>query len=52
MNWAIEADNLIKQYGNTKALDQVSLQVQQGDIFGFLGPNGAGKTTFIKFCLI
>ena len=51
MNWAIEADNLIKQYGNTKALDQVSLRVQQGDIFGFLGPNGAGKTTFIKILL-
>jgi ABC-2 type transport system ATP-binding protein len=51
MNWAIEADNLIKQYGNTKALDQVSLRVQPGDIFGFLGPNGAGKTTFIKILL-
>jgi ABC-2 type transport system ATP-binding protein len=51
MIWAIEADNLIKQYGNTKALDQVSLRVQQGDIFGFLGPNGAGKTTFIKILL-
>jgi len=51
MNWAIEADNLIKQYGNTRALDQVSLRVQQGDIFGFLGPNGAGKTTFIKILL-
>jgi ABC-2 type transport system ATP-binding protein len=51
MNWAIEADNLIKEYGNTKALDQVSLRVQQGDIFGFLGPNGAGKTTFIKILL-
>lgn len=51
MHWAIEADNLIKQYGNTKALDQVSLRVQQGDIFGFLGPNGAGKTTFIKILL-
>ena len=51
MNFAIEADNLIKQYGNTKALDQVSLRVQQGDIFGFLGPNGAGKTTFIKILL-
>lgn len=51
MHWAIEADNLIKQYGNTKALDQVSLRVQQGEIFGFLGPNGAGKTTFIKILL-
>jgi ABC-2 type transport system ATP-binding protein len=51
MNFAIESDNLIKQYGNTKALDQVSLRVQPGDIFGFLGPNGAGKTTFIKILL-
>ena len=51
MHWAIEADKLVKQYGNIKALDQVSLRVQQGEIFGFLGPNGAGKTTFIKILL-
>ena len=51
MHWAIEADKLVKQYGNIKALDQVSLCVQQGEIFGFLGPNGAGKTTFIKILL-
>jgi ABC-2 type transport system ATP-binding protein len=51
MQWAIEADNLVKQYGNIKALNQVSLRVQQGEIYGFLGPNGAGKTTFIKILL-
>lgn len=51
MNWAIETDKVSKQYGNIKALDQVSLQVARGEIFGFLGPNGAGKTTFLKILL-
>ena len=51
MNFAIDAHNLTKQYGNIKALDQVNLRVEQGEIFGFLGPNGAGKTTFIKILL-
>ena len=44
----IEADNIVKQYANHRALDGVSLRVPEGKIFGLLGPNGAGKTTLIR----
>jgi ABC-2 type transport system ATP-binding protein len=44
----IETNNLVKKYGDKLAVDDVSFQVQAGEIFGFLGPNGAGKTTTIK----
>jgi len=46
----LELVNLSKSYagGRVKAVDNVSLKVRQGEIFGFLGPNGAGKTTTIK----
>ena len=40
--------NLTKFYGKLAAVDHISLEVAQGEIFGFLGPNGAGKTTTIK----
>jgi ABC-2 type transport system ATP-binding protein len=45
---AIELRDLIKDYGNVRALNGVSFSVAQGEIFGFLGPNGAGKTTAIR----
>ena len=41
----IEISNLVKYYGDKKALSGVSFTVEQGEILGFLGPNGAGKTT-------
>jgi ABC-2 type transport system ATP-binding protein len=44
----IEADHLSKSFGSFKAVDNVSIAVEEGEIFGFLGPNGAGKTTTIR----
>ena len=44
---AIRISHLTKRYGNFQAIDDVSLEVSQGDFVGFLGPNGAGKTTTI-----
>ena len=46
----IEVTNLRKNYKSTAAIDDVSFQVQDGEIFGILGPNGAGKTTTVE-CL-
>ncbi|RNJ78055.1 MAG: ABC transporter ATP-binding protein [Nitrosopumilus sp. H8] len=44
----ISVSHLSKSYGSTKAVDDISLSVQSGQVFGFLGPNGAGKSTTIK----
>jgi ABC-2 type transport system ATP-binding protein len=50
----IETENLTKKFGDLTAVDNVSLRVNDGEVFGFLGPNGAGKTTTIRMlcCLI
>ena len=48
---AVVVEGLSKRYGATVALDHVSLQVAEGEIFGILGPNGAGKTTAVE-CLV
>jgi ABC-2 type transport system ATP-binding protein len=48
MSAIIEVDALVKQFGTFTAVDGVSFQVLEGEIFGFLGPNGAGKTTTIN----
>lgn len=44
----IEIKNLVKSYGDKKAVDDVSLEIRNGEIFAFIGHNGAGKTTTIK----
>jgi len=48
MSIILQAESLVKKFGNTLAVNGISLEVNQGEIFGFLGPNGAGKTTSIK----
>jgi len=46
--FAVEAENLTRQFGSFKAVNSISFQVKKGEIFGFLGANGAGKTTTIR----
>jgi ABC-2 type transport system ATP-binding protein len=48
---AIYAESLTKRYGETVALDQLDLIIEQGEVYGYLGPNGAGKTTTIRLLL-
>jgi len=48
---AIETSHLTKSFGAVKAVDDLSFQVENGEIFGLLGPNGAGKTTTIRLIL-
>ncbi|WP_406142591.1 ATP-binding cassette domain-containing protein [Streptomyces sp. NBC_01089] len=45
---AVQVRGLVKHYGDTKALDGVDLDVQEGTVLGVLGPNGAGKTTLVR----
>ena len=48
---AVEADHLVKEFGETRAVDGVSLAVPAGSIYGLLGPNGAGKTTTLRILI-
>ncbi|MFB1064326.1 ABC transporter ATP-binding protein [Natrinema sp. H-ect4] len=47
-DWAINTSSLSKRYGDTTAVDELSLRIEPGTIYGFLGPNGAGKTTTMR----
>src|SRR5690242_11000941 len=48
---AIRAERLSKRYGRTRALEELDLRVEPGEVYGYLGPNGAGKTTTIRLLL-
>ena len=48
---AIELDGVTKRYGSLVAVDNLDLQIEEGEVFGFLGPNGAGKSTTINILL-
>ena len=48
---AIQIENLTKSFGKFKALDNFSMNLRKGEIYGLIGPNGAGKTTAISILL-
>ncbi len=48
MNLIVECEHVIKRYSDITAVNDVSLSIEQGEIFGLVGPNGAGKTTLIE----
>ena len=45
---AIQTNELTKYYGETRGIEDLTLDVREGEVFGFLGPNGAGKSTAIR----
>jgi ABC-2 type transport system ATP-binding protein len=47
----LRTENLTKRYGELTAVDDLTLDVRAGEVFGFLGPNGAGKSTTIRLML-
>ncbi len=51
METVVAAEHLTKVYGTARGIDDVTLEVKRGEVFGFLGPNGAGKTTTIRLLL-
>lgn len=51
MDYAIDIQHLVKNYGRFRALDDLTLQIPPGEVHGFLGPNGAGKSTTIRVLL-
>lgn len=47
----LKIENLTKKYGDKVAVDSLSLNIENGELYGFIGPNGAGKTTTLKACV-
>ncbi|MGQ9624108.1 MAG: ATP-binding cassette domain-containing protein [Candidatus Bathycorpusculaceae bacterium] len=47
-NVVVEVESLVKEYGSLRAVDDISFEVYEGEVFAFLGPNGAGKTTTVE----
>lgn len=50
MSAILRAEGVCKYFGGLKAVENVDMEIAQGDIFGIIGPNGAGKTTFFNIC--
>ena len=50
-NTLVQTNALTKRFGKFTALDQCTLEIPQGEVFGLLGPNGAGKSTLIRLLL-
>jgi branched-chain amino acid transport system ATP-binding protein len=50
VNTILEAGSISKHFGGLKAVNNVSMKITEGEIFGIIGPNGAGKTTFFNVC--
>lgn len=50
MNEILKTEHVCRYFGGLKAVEDVSMSVKEGDIFGIIGPNGAGKTTFFNVC--
>ena len=48
----IKTENLTKKFGETTAVNDVTLKVNKGEVFGLLGPNGAGKTTSMRMFML
>jgi len=51
MEFSLQLDNVVKTFGKCKALDGISLNVKEGEVFAYLGPNGSGKSTTIRVLL-
>ena len=47
---ALEVDNVVKEYGEKRAVDGLTFTARRGELLALLGPNGAGKTTTIEMC--